>query len=464
VKLKTTLILVAVFAALLALVLYFDSKGEKTKAVEEKTNTLIDLAAADVLKVALTRGLETIVLERDGAGPWRLTSPLEAPADDAEVTSLVGSLTSLRIERVVEKVAGDLAAYELPKTEVSLWVKGKDEPVRLLVGMENPLDKTLFAKRADDPRLVLLASTLKPSLEKTVFDFRLKDVFKFAAEEVKGIRVRAKDVAWTARREETGWKLKSPVAALAAKGRLDSLLEALAGLKAKSFVTEEKTASALEMYGLAKPDYEVALSLPGADREIVFALGKRGEAQYATTSLSTKVVSFEGPLLADLDRKVDEIREKKVADLYAWDAKSVLVRRDGLEIVAVKEKVGEEEKWLLDPVTKAEADRNKVEDFVRRIEGLEAAAFVDSPGPLAGFGLDPGTEIRIVTRDYQDKEKEIVLFVGREDAASKQVAVKAADLEYLFLVDAAFLADLPKDKAAWQAEAPKTAEGQTDKK
>ncbi len=185
-KLKTTLVLVAVFAALLALVLWFDAKGEKTKAAEEKTNTLIDLAAADVRKVALTRGLETIVLERDGAGPWRLTSPLEAPADDSEVTGFVGSLASLRIERVVEKEAGDPAAYEIPKTEVSLWVKDKDEPVRLLVGMENPLDKTLFAKRADDPRLVLLASTLKASLEKTVFDFRLKDVFKFAAEEVKG--------------------------------------------------------------------------------------------------------------------------------------------------------------------------------------------------------------------------------------------------------------------------------------
>jgi len=464
VKLKPTLVLVAVFAALLALVLWFDAKGEKTKAAEEKTNTLIDLAAADVRKVALTRGLETIVLERDGAGPWRLTSPLEAPADESEVTGFVGSLASLRIERVVEKVAADPAAYEIPKTEVSLWVKDKDEPVRLLIGMENPLDKTLFAKRADDPRLVLLASTLKPSLDKTVFDFRLKDVFKFAAEEVKAIRVRAKDVAWTSRREETGWRLESPVAALAAKGKLDSLLEALSGLKAKSFVTEEKTAAALETYGLAKPDYEVALSLPGADREIVFALGKRGEAQYATTSLSTKVVSFEGTLLADLDRNVDEIRERKVADIYAWDAKSVLVKRDGLEIGAFKEKLGEEEKWLLDPATKTEADRTKVEDFIRRIEGLEAAAFVDAPGPLAGYGLDPGTEVRIKTRDYQDKEKEVVLFVGGEDDVKKQVAVKAAGLDYLFLVDAAFLADLPKDKAAWQADAPKTAESQTDKK
>ncbi|MCK7469714.1 MAG: DUF4340 domain-containing protein [Desulfomicrobium escambiense] len=104
-------------------------------------------------------------------------------------------------------------------------------------------------------------------------------------------------------------------------------------------------------------------------------------------------------MLADLDRKVEEIREKKVAEFYAWDAKSVLIKRDGLEISAVKEKTGDEEKWLLDPATKEEADRTKVEDFVRKIEGLEAAAFVDAPGPSSGYGLDPGTEVRIKTQD-----------------------------------------------------------------
>ncbi|MCK7482349.1 MAG: DUF4340 domain-containing protein [Candidatus Moduliflexus flocculans] len=173
-----------------------------------------------------------------------------------------------------------------------------------------------------------MASTLKTSLEKTVFDFRLKDVFKFAAEEVKGIRVRAKDVAWTARpRRDRAGSSRSPVAALAAKGKLDSLLDALAGLRAKAFVTEEKTAAALETYGLgqARLRGRAVLARCRTGRSSS-PWHKQGEAQYATTSLSTKVVSFEGTLLADLDRKVDEIREKKVADLYAWDARSVLVR------------------------------------------------------------------------------------------------------------------------------------------
>ena len=463
-KLKTTFILLAVFAVLLALVLFFDSRGKKKEAEKDRTNTLIGLTAADIRKVSIVRDGETLAFERDEAGPWRLSSPIRAAADEYEVGSLVDSLASLRIERIVEKEASDLAAYEIPKTEVSLWVNGKDDPVRLLVGMENPLDKTLFAKRDDDPRVVLLASSLKTSLEKKIFDLRDKSVFKFTAADVQSIEVRAKAVSWRAGRVESGWILEDPVAALAAKSKVDSLLDSLSGLRAKAFVSEDKDGAALKEFGLDKPETEVTLSLPASNQEIVFALVKKGEAQYATTSLSTKIITFEGTLLEDLGRKADEMREKKVSDFYAWDARRVSVKRDSVEIVASKEKVGEEDKWLLDVAAKTEADRTKVEEFVRKIEGLEAVAFIDEPGPLADYGLAPGTEIRIQTKDYQDKEKEIVLFIGKEDPEKNRVVVKNALYDYLFLVDPGFLQDLPTKRQDWTPEPPKTEEEKTDRK
>lgn len=463
-KFKTTLVLLAVFTGLLAIVLLFDTRSENKIAAEEKANTLISLASGDIRKASLVRDGETLTFERNEAGPWRLTSPLQAAADDTEVGSFVDSLASLRIERVVEKEAKDLAAYEIPKMEVSLWVKGQDAPVRLLVGMENPLDKTLFAKREDDPRVVLLASTLKTTLDKKIFDFRQKDVFKFNVDDVKAVRVRAKSLAWQAQREEAGWSLKAPVAALAAKGKVESLLDSISGLRAKAFVTEAKTAEALKKFGLDKPEYEVVLSLPASNQEIVFSLHQEGEAFYATTSLSTKVIAFEGALLADLDRKVDGMRESKVADFYSWEADKVALKSDGLDLTAVKEKVGEEEKWLLDPATREEADRTKVEDFIRKLEGLEAAAFIDDPGPLSAYGLDGGTEVRIRTKDAQGKVKETVLLIGKEDAEKKQVVVKTAELAYLFRVDSGFLQDFPKDRKDWKVEPPKTEEGKTDKK
>lgn len=463
-KVRTTLVLLAVFAVLLVLVLYFDSAGGKKKAAEERTQTLISLTAGDVRKLSLVRNGEALTLERDEAGPWRLTSPIQAAADDSEANAVVDALASLRLERVVEKEAKDPAAYEIPKTEVSLWVKGQDVPVRLLVGMENPLDKSLFAKRADDPRIVLLPSSLKSSLDKTVFDFRQKDVFKFAAADVQEIRVRTRSVSWRAGRDASGWMLEEPVAARAVGNHLDALLEGLAGLRAKAFVAESKTAASLKAFGLEKPEYEVGLSLPAAGQEIVFTLHREGEASYATTSQSTKIITFESTLLTDLDRRVEDLRDRKVAEFYSWEADRISLKRDGTEIAAVKETSGDSEKWVLEGPAKEEADRTKVEDFLRKIESLEAASFIDAPGPLSVYGLEPGAEIRIRTKDPQNKEKETVLLVGREDAAKKLVPVKSPGLGYLFQVDTAFLQDWPKDRTAWKAEPPKTEASTSDKK
>ncbi|RPJ00694.1 MAG: DUF4340 domain-containing protein [Candidatus Aminicenantes bacterium] len=463
-RFRTTLILLAVLAGLLALVAVFDKKGEEKKAADEKENTLVSVAAADILKASIVKNGQTLAFERDEAGPWRLTAPLQAAADEYEVNSLVGTLASLRIERVVEKDARDLAAYEIPKTEVSLWVKGQETPVRLLVGMENPLDKSLFAKRADDPRVVLLSSSLKTTLEKPVFDFRQKDVFKFTAADVTAIRVKARNVAWQASREGPGWFLKTPVAALAVKGTIDALLDSLSGIRAKAFVAEEKTPASLKTFGLDSAEYEVALSLPATEQEIIFYLHREDDNSYATTSRSAKIVNFEGTLLADLDRKVDELREKKVADFYSWNAARIALKRDGVEIAAIKEGPAGAEKWVLDDPAKEEANRNLVEDFLRKIEGLQATGFVDDPGPLAAYGLDPGAEIRIRVKDPQDPEKEIVIFVGREDAENKEVVVKTPGLGYLLRVDSAFVRDWPKEKKDWKAAAPAVEEGKTDKK
>ncbi|HYA48825.1 MAG TPA: DUF4340 domain-containing protein, partial [Burkholderiales bacterium] len=280
-RFKTTLILAAVFAVLLAVVLIFESRGKKETAAKDKENVLVDLAAADIQKIELKRTDGTIVLEKDDKGAWRMTSPLEAKADASEADGLASSLASLRLDRVVEKEAKDLKTYEIPRTEVSLWTKGKAAPVRLLVGMENPLDKSLFAKREDDPRVVLLPSSLATALDKKAFDLRDKTIFKLDTAAVKRVALRGKDVSWEAVREGTGWMFTAPLRALAAKSKLDALIEALSDLKATEFVSEAKTPADLKKLGLEKPDYIVTLALPTANKDVAFSLRKDAAKSYA---------------------------------------------------------------------------------------------------------------------------------------------------------------------------------------
>ncbi|HOI44792.1 MAG TPA: DUF4340 domain-containing protein [Candidatus Aminicenantes bacterium] len=452
-KFKNTLLLFAAFLVVLAVVLVFEHKGNRDKAAKEKAEKLVDLASEDVEKITLKTGAGALSFKKDEDGDWMIQEPIQTRADGSEVRSLAESFSSLRIERVVESEAKDPAAYEIPKTEVSLWTKGREEPVTVLIGMENPLDGTLFAKRADAGRVVLLASYLKTTIDKKLFDFREKAVFKYATADVKGVRLRAKDIRWEASRKEDRWFLTKPVQSLAAQSKIESLLDALSNLKAKEFISEEKKGEEIRRLGLDKAEYEVVLSMPLANQETVFSIHKAGDRTYAASSSMNKLVAVDDLILSDLAKKPEDLREKKVAGFSSWEADRVLVRKGALSLAAVKEKVQDEDKWRLETPAGEAADGSKIEAFLRKIEVLEAASFVDPPFNPADFGMaPPEAEVEIRVKESGKEAREVSLFIGKEDPEKKQIVIKNPSLDYLFRVDAAFLDDFPKELKDWKAE------------
>jgi len=466
VKFKNTIILFAVFLVLLAAVLLFESKGLKNQEKKEKEAKLVDVAVADILKITLKNESGAMTFQKDEKGGWLITEPLEVQADSTEVDGLAESFAGLRIERVVEAEPKDVKTYEIPKREVTLWVKGKDLPVKVLIGMENPIDNTLFAKREDEKRVVLLSSSLKTSLDKKFFDFRGKDVFKFETADVREINLRAGDAAWAASKKDNGWELTAPIAALANGGKIDNLLYALSGLKAKEFVSENKSDEDIRKNGLDKPEYEARLSMPTGNKEAIITLHKINDKVYAAGSLSNKIVLVDGTVLNDLGKKADEYREKKAAVFNSWEADRLSVTKGGLTVAAVKDKVKDEEKWRLESPERPEADGSKVETFIRKIEDLEAVEFIDAPKDLAEYGLDkPEAEVKVRVKEGENKTREITILVGREDKEKNQVVVKNAGLGYLFRVDSAFLEDFPKEAKDWKAEVkPEPAEEKAGEK
>lgn len=450
-KPKTTIILFIVFAVLLAAVLLFESRSKARKGEEEKSKKLVDLASADVEKITLKNESGTIAFKKDDKGEWQITEPIEAQADSSEVGRLAEDFSSLKFERVVEAEGGDPNKYEIPKKELTLWFKGQAQPVKLLFGLENPLDSTLFAKREDDKKIVLVAGYLKTSLEKKTLDFRQKDIFKFEPDDVGSISLQAKDVSWKARKKGAEWFLESPVKALARKSGVEDVLRALSNLRAKDFVSEKKQDAEIAEYGLREPEYMVTLSLPAKNQEVTFLLHKKDETVYATTSNSAKIVTAETQVLTGIEKKAEDLREKQVVVFNSWEADRVRVRNGEFTLAAAKDK---DNKWQFEAPAEGQGDGSLVETFIRKVESLEAVEFIDSPAGLEVYGLDkPRAEVTVWTKEGET-EKEFRVLVGTEDSQKKQVVLKNPGLDYLFRVDSAFLSVLPKEAKDWRPAAP----------
>ncbi len=458
-KFKKTIILFIVFAALLAFVLLFEEfKGKKGEDEEDK---LVALSSDDVQKITLKREDEIISFEKsqdEEAKEWIITEPLEAKADKYEVDRLAENFSDLRIERVVEETPEDVDKYEIPKKEISLWFKDREQPVKILIGAENPLDNTIFARREDETRVVLIPSHLKSTLEKSLFEFRQKEIFRFETDDVKSIALRAKETQWEAERKEEEWYFNKPVQALAKETKITGILNSLSGLKAKEFVSEEKSKEEVKKFGLEQPDYEITLTLPVENQELTFFLHKQEDTLYATSSLSSKIIEAEDTLLSELEEEIRELREKEVANFYSWEVNRLHFKWGELNWELLKD---EEDNWQFETPVQEEADKSKVQTFIRKIESLEAEEFIDPPFDLKDYGLDnPQAEVKIWVEKDEGEVKEITVLIGSEDKEAKKVAVKNARFDYLFRMDSAFLEEFPKEIKDWK---PEQEEGKEEK-
>jgi hypothetical protein len=497
-KFKTTLILLVVFLGLLAFILLFNVKDVgKTKPGDK----LVDLSSDDIERIVFKTQEETVTFKKEGKDAWLISEPIEAKADKYEVDRIANDFSSLGIDRVVEEEPSNLEKYGIPEKEITLYSKGKEEPVRILVGMENPLDQKFFAKREDETRVVLISSTHKTLLEKKIFDFREKSIFKFETDSVMGLKLRSGDIQWEAEKKEEEWFLRKPVESLAEKSDITSLLSSLSDLKAKEFVSEAKTDEELKKFMLDAPSNTITFQMPLENQEVTFYIQKTEDKVYATTSLSPKIIEVEDTILSKMEKDPQEMREKDVADFYTWEVNKVFVESGDLSLTVIED---DEDKWHFDSVEGEEADKDKIDEFVRKIEALQAEGFIDPPLDLKEYGLDPPeAKVTVWVKEDEDKSKEISILIGKklkddvdekdeekaglekegteaekepektgeevkadakeeaekaEDAAiqKKFVVVKNARFNYLFKVDTGFLTQLPAKIEDWKkAEEPK---------
>jgi len=444
-KFKTTLLLFGIFILLFAAVYFFEfrSQGE-----ENENDMLISFASKDVEKIIFKNDGQTIQFQRKEE-EWLITDPIETKADKYEVNMLADDFSNLRIERVVEEEPSDLEKYGIPQKEIELYTKGQDIPIKIQIGMQNPLDNTFFAKKAEEKRVVLIPSSLKSLLEKKVFDFRQKDIFKFESDQAKSIKLKAKGIQWEAEKEDEDWFLRKPVNALAQKNKINDILFALSNLKAKEFVSEEKKDEEIKNFELDKPDYEVAIDFPVENRQVTFFIHKKDDKVHATSSISPKILQVEDSILSDLEKEPGDLRDKEVADFFTWEVKILQIKKGETSLKLSKD---DEENWHFEEPALQGADKEKIQSFLRKLEALESEEFMDPPLELADFGLDiPQAEIKIWAGEEEEAPEEVTIQIGTEDKESKKVFVRNKRFQYVFKVDSTFLEELPEQAKDWKS-------------
>ncbi|MEW6752298.1 MAG: DUF4340 domain-containing protein [Candidatus Latescibacterota bacterium] len=464
-RLKTNLVLGAVFLALLAFVYFHEIRGgEKRKEEAERAKELLAFDEAEVQKLVIDRGDTVVALERGDAG-WALTGPVEDEADQAAVDRYLRNVKETERERVVRDsaaVAGNpglTSEYGLddPRLRVALRT-GEGWLDTLVFGSDTPTETyTYVQERGANPEILLVRAWRFDNLNKGAFDLRDRRVLPFTKDQVVEVRLSRQDTQIVLAKDGGHWRLRQPVQGAADDDAVDGLLNRLQSAQAESFVAERTGAGDLARFGMDSATVDLTL-LVGQDRaEKRLRVGRQTETPdqfYAQDLSAPQVFAVDSSLVGQLRKSVAALRDRTPVTVETQDVKRLEMERQGVLLAAEKDTSGT---WRIVQPEAREARSWKLDQTLTDLTRLEAQEYVLGPAPSGRYGLDPP---RLLIRLSGEAGPLATVRLGTDTQG--QAYLKVGEDPQIYRVDQGSLEDLDVGLEELAQPVPAAPSAQTD--
>ena len=416
-KLGRILVLLVLLAGLVAY-LHFVELPQAEK--EGKKDKLVAVDKDAVVGVVLAYPDHTIELKKVDNG-WRLVKPLDAPADDNAVKSLVGTLTDAQVEKTLDEAPTDLSTFGLDKPTplVTLSVASGTAPPTIAVGKNTPIGSKSYVRKGDEPKVYVTTSSLQFALNKQPKDLRDKDVFHFQDDDVQRVDITGEKGGTTSlvRKGKDDWSVE-PGDHPADATDTRSYLSSLRATRAVDF--PDDAPADLGKYGLLTPRLTVTIATgkDGADKQTLLIGGETTapgatpqspqKQLYAKRADAPTVYALGEWSLRTLDKTGAQLRDKTVLGFDPGKVGEFTVeRKDGGTVTVARA----ESSWKVSGVGDKKPNDAAISRFLEDLKDLHGSDIAAEPvaaKDLAAWGLD-APDVRIGLTDKDGKPLGAVL-------------------------------------------------------
>ncbi len=222
--------------------------------------------AASIAKLTLRWPEGGVTLERDEEG-WRLSHPIEGPADEETVDGLLSNLAFLSATGFSDDPPSDReSGLDRPEfaAELEIAAAGEgEEPRRLRLAVGRLQKEGWRLVRASEPSLYRIAGERLADFPRDLVAYRFKQLARFAPLDARRLELafhteQGESVTITATRGEDGWQAgPEPMA----RERIRALVDELSQLRAAGILADAAGPDELRELGLEPPT--VALTVYG---------------------------------------------------------------------------------------------------------------------------------------------------------------------------------------------------------
>ena len=379
---RSLIILALVVIALGAYIYFHERHLPTTEERRQQSDKLFpDLERDDVagLEIRNTHGTFRIVKRGE---EWHLVEPIEFPADQSSVSSLLGSLESLKAERTLTEAEVDPKAYGLDAPSITVRLSSAEgESSSLEVGDEAALGSNRAVRRNGEPSVILVSGWFVRDLDKPLDGWRSRDVVEITADDVASLTVLAGPDRAELVRQGDSFRLLEPLDDIADQDHARNLIADLDALRVEEFLDDPPPATEL---GLEPPAYKVAILRSSGGDPINLEFGasreRDGRTQIACRRNAGDVFWVDNRAAIRLAKAPVRWRSTKVAAFDTWDAERLTITAGGSGATL------ERKEGMWTAPQGGEVDYGAVQDRLAALAALEAVDFdlIEPATPPAG--------------------------------------------------------------------------------
>lgn len=438
-KLRGLIVAIVVLAGLTG-ALYWSNQhkpAENGNATAGTAPKILSLKEDDISRIELKKQTgDDLVLARDNSGKWQITAPKTLPAEQATISPILSTLSTLTSDRLVEDKASNLGQYGLaqPSLEADITQKN-NQTTKLLLGDDTPTGNAVYVKLDGDPRVFTIAGYNKSSLDKSVNDLRDKRLLTVDPEKISKIEFFAKKQSLEFGRNKDTWQIEKPKPMRADGFQVDQLVRALTDARMDLSGSDDEKKIAAAFSG-GTPIATARVTDASGVQEL--QVRKNKDDFYAKSSVVAGIFKVPNNVGTSLDKGLEDFRSKKLFD-FGYDDPNKIELHDGAKSYILTRTGGD---WW--NASGKKMDITSVGSLLDKLRDLAAEKFPDT-----GFTA-PEIIAAVTSNDGKRTEKVLISKSGDHYVARRE------NEPSLYQLDAKAVGDLRKTAEEMKEAASKT--------
>lgn len=394
---------------------------------------------------------------------WRIVSPIEWTANFYALSRIRNQLefldkeTSFEIDDL-EKHGQTLADYGL-EDPVLTFKYGDGKNVReLKIGKNTPVGDKVYMQDVSSGRIIVADKTLAENLSNDIDLLRGQNVFEIPRFEISSFSIRLPlgDSKIPLRsdlrrvglvKDGDSWNFETPIAAHADSGEVNSFLDMLENVTARSFAPPNAVNTGLDVANLP-----TSITLQGTNRNQTLFLGNllpNGTLRYARLDGNPTVFMVDASLFKNLGKIQTDLRDKAFLKFDELNLDEIDISSPASSVKLKKINIGEWDaigKNSSDALETVPADFALVNSIISKLKAVRAREFVtDARGEDAKrFGFDTPT-LKISLRQSNGAVQTLIAGLPFNNSENELLYVSMAGSPSVYGISPNILRGIPSD-------------------